>query len=93
MSKTLCGDPEMTGKIMWWSALVEVLHIASLVHDDVIDNSPIRRGRETVHKRFGKRTAVFVGNYIVGKAYCAQYSGPKESTTWAITESTPCIPR
>ena len=40
-------------KITTWSALVETLHIASLVHDDVIDNSPLRRGRETVHNKFG----------------------------------------
>lgn len=52
---------------MLWAALVELLHIASLVHDDIIDNSPFRRGRETVHQKYGKTVAVFTGNYIVGK--------------------------
>jgi len=40
------------------------LHLATLVHDDVIDNAKTRRGAETLQKKFGKRTAVICGDYL-----------------------------
>ena len=43
---------------------VELLHIATLVHDDTVDNSPVRRGRATVSSRWGKNVAVLVGDYV-----------------------------
>jgi heptaprenyl diphosphate synthase len=50
-----------------WAALIEILHIASLAHDDIIDDSPSRRGQVSQHLKYGKRTAVFSGNYIISK--------------------------
>lgn len=41
---------------------IELLHTASLVHDDIIDDSDVRRGSETINKRFGIGNAVLVGN-------------------------------
>jgi len=38
-----------------WAALIEIMHIASLAHDDIIDNSPSRRGQESQHLKYGKR--------------------------------------
>ncbi len=43
---------------------VELLHIATLVHDDTVDNSPVRRGKATVSSRWGKNVAVLVGDYV-----------------------------
>jgi len=43
---------------------VELLHLATLVHDDIIDDSPVRRGEETLQKKFGKRPAVICGDYL-----------------------------
>lgn len=47
------------------AASLEVLHMASLVHDDIVDDSPTRRGRDSVYKRFGKHAAVYAGDYMV----------------------------
>ncbi|MCL2319178.1 MAG: polyprenyl synthetase family protein [Treponema sp.] len=47
------------------AAAVELLHMATLVHDDVIDDTPIRRGIETVQKKFGKKNAVIGGDYLL----------------------------
>jgi heptaprenyl diphosphate synthase len=47
------------------AAAVEVLHLATLVHDDVIDDADIRRGVLTLQKMFGKRTAVICGDYLL----------------------------
>ncbi|MCQ4636343.1 polyprenyl synthetase family protein [Anaerovorax odorimutans] len=44
---------------------IELLHLATLVHDDVIDNASVRRGIPTVQKKFGKRSAVICGDYLL----------------------------
>ena len=43
---------------------VELLHIATLIHDDTIDNSPLRRGKATVSDVWGKNVAVLLGDYV-----------------------------
>ena len=52
-------------KAVKMAAAVEVMHLATLVHDDVIDNSALRRGQETLQSKYGKRTAVICGDYLV----------------------------
>jgi len=47
-----------------FAAAIEILHLATLVHDDVIDNANIRRGNLTLQKKYGKRTAVICGDYL-----------------------------
>jgi octaprenyl-diphosphate synthase len=50
------------------SVLIELLHTASLLHDDVVDGSPLRRGRRSYLARRGNRTSVLTGDYFVAKA-------------------------
>ncbi len=47
---------------------VELMHTATLVHDDAIDNSPLRRGRPTVNSLWGEDRAVLLGDYLFAKA-------------------------
>ncbi|MDP2730930.1 MAG: polyprenyl synthetase family protein [Dehalococcoidales bacterium] len=47
---------------------VEVMHTATLVHDDAIDNSLVRRGKPTVNKLWGKKKAVLLGDYLFAEA-------------------------
>lgn len=49
------------------AALIEMVHGASLIHDDIIDDSPLRRGKETIQAKYGKDMAVYTGDYILGK--------------------------
>ncbi len=48
-----------------FAAAIEIIHLATLVHDDVIDNADIRRGNITLQKKYGKRTAVICGDYLL----------------------------
>jgi heptaprenyl diphosphate synthase len=47
------------------AAAVEILHLATLVHDDVIDDADMRRGNPTLQKKYGKKTAVICGDYLL----------------------------
>ena len=47
---------------------IELLHLATLVHDDIIDNAELRRGKVTLQKKYGKRTAVICGDYLLSVA-------------------------
>lgn len=57
-------DPE----VLKIAAAIELLHMATLVHDDIIDNSPTRRGQPTAQARYGKEIAVFAGDFLLSKA-------------------------
>lgn len=51
-----------------FAAGVELLHLATLVHDDVIDDADLRRGQPTLQRKFGRRTAVICGDYLLSLA-------------------------
>ena len=48
---------------------IELLHMATLVHDDIIDEARLRRGRITAQEKFGNDVAVFVGDFLLTKSY------------------------
>lgn len=47
---------------------LELIHTATLIHDDVIDETKIRRGRETVHQKWDNKTAIIAGDFLLAKA-------------------------
>ena len=47
---------------------IELIHTATLIHDDVIDETKIRRGRETVHQMWDNKTAIIAGDFLLAKA-------------------------
>jgi octaprenyl-diphosphate synthase len=50
------------------SAVVEFIHTATLLHDDVIDNAHLRRGHPTVNARWGNEISILIGDYLYSKA-------------------------
>ena len=46
------------------AAVVEFIHTATLLHDDVVDESTLRRGRATANERFGNPASVLVGDFL-----------------------------
>ncbi|MHB0912480.1 MAG: polyprenyl synthetase family protein [Armatimonadota bacterium] len=60
------ADPERTVKI---AASAEIVHMATLVHDDVIDGSDSRRGRATANACWGNQIAILSGDYMLAKAF------------------------
>lgn len=51
------------------AACVELLHTATLIHDDIIDEAKLRRGIEAVHSKYSKEVAVLVGDYVFAKTF------------------------
>jgi len=51
------------------AAMVELLHVASLLHDDVIDRASLRRGRPTVNARWGNDVAILMADYLLSRAF------------------------
>jgi geranylgeranyl pyrophosphate synthase len=52
-----------------WAAACELLHNASLIHDDISDASTHRRGKESIHEHFGSDMALCLGDWMVAKAF------------------------
>ncbi|MCG3134415.1 MAG: Octaprenyl diphosphate synthase [Planctomycetes bacterium] len=63
-------DPSRTGDVhARLGAVVELIHTATLVHDDILDGALIRRGRETLHRMEGHEIAVLLGDFLLASAY------------------------
>jgi geranylgeranyl pyrophosphate synthase len=58
-------DPEL---LISMSAAVELLHIGTLVHDDIIDNSAMRHGKPAVYRKWGVNSALLLGDYLFSRA-------------------------
>ncbi len=62
---------EMTEPLANVAAIVELIHTATLVHDDILDGAVVRRKEETLNARWGEQMAVLVGDVLFSKAYHA----------------------
>ena len=51
------------------AAIIEFIHTATLLHDDVVDESDLRRGRKTANSQFGNAAAVLVGDFLYSRAF------------------------
>ena len=60
---------ERAESVIRMATVMEMLHAATLVHDDIIDNADIRRNRPSVNARFGNQTAVLMGDWLYMSAF------------------------
>ena len=60
-----CGSPQRHEM----AAVVEFIHTATLLHDDVVDESSLRRGRQTANAMFGNAASVLVGDFLYSRAF------------------------
>lgn len=63
------GKPERAEAAIDAAAAFELIHTASLVHDDIIDQSPLRRGRPTVHVAYGVSHALVAGDFLFTQGF------------------------
>ena len=67
-SAKMCGYSKGTRDINL-AACVELIHAATLMHDDVIDNGTVRRGKKTLNKIWGNHSSVLVGDYLLSRCF------------------------
>jgi geranylgeranyl diphosphate synthase type I len=65
------GDP---GLALPFAAGLEILHNFTLIHDDIMDNDPVRRGAPTIHSKWGVPVAIASGDLLFAKVYQAMYA-------------------
>lgn len=63
------GNTNLSKEQTLLAAIVEFIHTATLLHDDVVDESEMRRGRETANEVFGNAASVLVGDYLYSRAF------------------------
>ena len=85
------GKPQKEKEINLAAAL-EMLHVSTLVHDDVIDDSPFRRGIPAVHSKYGKKDAVLIGDFLMSRSFLvtAEYTSPEQAVNLARVISIIC---
>ncbi len=64
----LCGYNKGSRDVNF-AACVELIHSATLMHDDVIDNGEIRRGKKTLNKIWGNQSSILVGDYLLSRCF------------------------
>jgi octaprenyl-diphosphate synthase len=62
-------DDDTNHQLIQFATGIELMHSASLIHDDVIDSDLIRRGQETLNKLYGKKIAVLAGDVVYSLAF------------------------
>jgi geranylgeranyl pyrophosphate synthase len=65
----LCAGPEARDPALRGAAAIELVHMATLVHDDVLDQAPLRRGLPTVMATSGRGRATAVGDLLLSRAF------------------------
>ncbi|MBE9182662.1 solanesyl diphosphate synthase [Oculatella sp. LEGE 06141] len=68
ISRATMPEQDITSKHRRLAEITEMIHTASLVHDDVVDESELRRGVPTVHSSFGNRVAVLAGDFLFAQS-------------------------
>ena len=63
------GGNQKNENVIRLATVMEMLHTATLVHDDIIDNADLRRNRPSVNSRFGNQTAVLMGDWLYMSAF------------------------
>jgi all-trans-nonaprenyl-diphosphate synthase len=68
LSRAIAADGSLSARHRRLAEITEMIHTASLVHDDVVDGAATRRGVATVHSRFNHRVAVLAGDFLFAQA-------------------------
>jgi octaprenyl-diphosphate synthase len=86
LSADLCGYKGKNRDLL--AAIIEAIHTASLLHDDVIDGADTRRGRPAAHALWGNQIVILVGDYLYSKALKIAVDQKKQKVMEALSEAT-----
>lgn len=86
------GEDPLSEEHRTLAAVVELIHMATLVHDDVLDDAEVRRRGETVNALHGNETAVILGDYLISNAFhlCSTIGDPSVNLALGAVTNTLC---
>ncbi len=83
----LCGR-EIDDTVVKHGCVVEYIHAATLLHDDVVDETTVRRGKETVNAKWGSDASILVGDFLISRAILILAQDCERKIIQAVTEAT-----
>jgi geranylgeranyl pyrophosphate synthase len=89
----LCANGDGDDRLVAAGAAVELLHMATLVHDDVLDRAPLRRGRPTVFAEAGRLPATTTGDLLFSRAFAELASTGSPDAVRALSEASSALAR
>ena len=89
----LCAGPQGGAKEVRAAAAIELVHMATLVHDDVLDDAPLRRGLPTVAATSGRERAVATGDLLFSRAFALLAEGGDERSVALLAEASVALAR
>lgn len=90
--KSIHPEAEIPQHVRVAAGVVELIHLATLVHDDVLDEADLRRGKQTVNCLFGNEVAVMLGDYLLSSAFllCSTIKNPELNIMLGEVTNTLC---
>jgi geranylgeranyl pyrophosphate synthase len=89
----LCGDGDAGDRLVAAAAAVELLHMATLVHDDVLDRASLRRGRPTVFADGGRLAATATGDLLFSRAFAELAAVGSEEAVRVLSAASSALAR
>ena len=87
LAAKLCGrDSDET--VVKHGCVVEYIHAATLLHDDVVDETTVRRGKETVNAKWGSDASILVGDFLISRAILILAQDCERKIIHAVTDAT-----
>ncbi len=86
LSSELCGYREHSRIVL--ASIIEAIHTASLLHDDVVDGAELRRGKPTAHSIWGNQIVVLVGDYLYSNALRIAVSQRSQAVMEVLSRAT-----
>jgi len=90
--KAIRPHSEIPQEVRTAAGVVELIHLATLVHDDVLDEADLRRGKRTVNSLLGNEAAVMLGDYLLSSAFllCSKIKNPELNILLGEVTNTLC---
>ena len=89
----VCGGSAESMELVRAGAAVELLHMATLVHDDVLDRAPMRRGRPTVFWSSGRDAATATGDFLFSRAFAQLSATGSAAAVKALSDASSSLAR
>jgi geranylgeranyl pyrophosphate synthase len=89
----VCAGTEESMNLVRAGAAVELLHMATLVHDDVLDRAPMRRGRPTVFWTSGREAATATGDFLFSRAFAQLAATESAAAVRALSDASSSLAR